>query len=75
MPLSLVRIPSNSKNVDLNSISFSSERKQVKSRVLVKLGRGSNGFYISLGCNIRQQKQNMLGLYSYKITLSPTHSK
>jgi hypothetical protein len=40
MPLGLVRIPSHSKNVDLNSISFSSEIKQVKSRVLVKLGRG-----------------------------------
>jgi hypothetical protein len=40
MPLGLVRIPSHSKNVDLNSISFSSERKHVKSRVLVRLGRG-----------------------------------
>jgi hypothetical protein len=40
MPFGMVRIPSRSKNVDLNSISFSSERKQVKSRVLVKLGRG-----------------------------------
>ena len=40
MRLGSLGIPSHRKNVGLNSISFSSEKKQVKSRVLVKLGRG-----------------------------------